>query len=120
MTVNGYPKSQTNDGSSGIQVKTSLTIESGIINATLSKKDRHNDASGAIYVTRDGTLNIKGGSITATGHSRWALAALGTINMSNGVFNIVGDGKIAVDHEPSSNFTLSGGTINITSLTGHT
>ena len=119
LTVNGYPKSQTNDGSSGIQVKTSLTIESGIINATLSKKDRHNDASGAIYVTRGGTLNIKGGSITATGHSRWALAALGTINMSDGVFNIVGDGKIAVDHEPSSNFTLSGGIINITSPTGH-
>ena len=120
LTVNGYPKFQTNDGSSGIQVKTSLTIESGIINATLSKKDRHNDASGAIYVTRDGTLNIKGGSITATGHRRWALAALGTINMSGGVFNIVGVGKIAVDHEPSSNFTLSGGTINITSPTGHT
>ena len=40
--------------------------------------------------------------------------------MSGGVFNIVGDGKIAVDHEPSSNFTLSGGTINITSPTGHT
>ena len=120
LTVNGYPKSQTNDGSSGIQVKTSLTIESGIINATVSKKGKHNDASGAIYVTRDGTLNIKGGSITATGHIRWALAALGTINMSGGVFNIVGDGKIAVDHEPSSNFTLSGGTINITSPTGHT
>ena len=120
LTVNGYPKSTTNDGSSGIQVKTSLTIESGIINATVSKKDRHNDASGAIYVTRDGTLNIKGGSITATGHSRWALAALGAINMSDGVFNIVGDGKIAVDHEPSSNFTLSGGTINIKSSTGHT
>ena len=120
LTVNGYPKSQTNDGSSGIQVKTSLTIESGIINATVSKKGKHNDASGAIYVTRDGTLNIKGGSITATGHSRWALAALGTINMSGGVFNIVGNGKIAVDHEPSSNFTLSGGTINITSPTGHT
>ena len=85
----------------------------------MSKKDRHNDASGAIYVTREGTLNINGGSITATGHSRWALAALGTINMSKGVFNIVGDGKIAVDHEPSSNFTLSGGTINITSPTGH-
>ena len=97
LTVNGYPKSQTNDGSSGIQVKTSLTIESGIINATVSKKGKHNDASGAIYVTRDGTLNIKGGSITATGHSRWALAALGTINMSGGVFNIVGNGKIAVD-----------------------
>ena len=120
LTVNGYPKSQTNDGSSGIQVKTSLTIKSGIINATVSKKGKHNDASGAIYVTRDGTLNIKGGSITATGHSRWALAALGTINMSGGVFNIVGNGKIAVDHEPSSNFTLSGGTINITSPTGHT
>lgn len=85
----------------------------------MSKKDRYNDASGAIYVTREGTLNINGGSITATGHSRWALAALGTINMSKGVFNIVGDGKIAVDHEPSSNFTLSGGTINITSPTGH-
>lgn len=68
LTVNGYPKSTT-DGSSGIQVKTSLTIESGIINATVSKKGRHNDASGAIYVTRGGTLNIKGGSITATGHS---------------------------------------------------
>ncbi len=40
--------------------------------------------------------------------------------MSGGVFNIVGNGKIAVDHEPSSNFTLSGGTINITSPTGHT
>ena len=119
LTVNGYPKSTT-DGSSGIQVKTSLTIKSGIINATVSKKGRHNDASGAIYVTRGGTLNINGGSITATGHGRWALAALGTINMSGGVFNIVGDGKIAVDHEPSSNFTLSGGTINITSPTGNT
>ena len=40
--------------------------------------------------------------------------------MSRGKFDIIGNGIIAVDHELSSNFTLSGGTINIKSTTGHT
>ena len=117
LTVSGDP---AKNGSCGIQVQGKLTVTSGIVNASLSKKVSPNAQTGAIFVAKTGTLNINGGKVTSTGNSRWALAALGTINMSDGVFNIVGDDKIAVDHEPNSNFTLSGGTINITSPTGHT
>ena len=45
---------------------------------------------------------------------------LGTVNMSEGNFEITGENKVAVDHGQNSNFTLSGGTVTITSLTGHT
>ena len=81
---------------------------------------KFNDASGAICVTGNGTLNINGGSVTAKGNGKYGLYATGTINMSEGNFEITGENKIAVDHEPNSNFTLAGGTINITSPTGHT
>lgn len=120
LTVSGHPKKNINDGSCGIEVGTSLTIERGIVNASVSRLEQHNDASGAIYVTRGGCLNITGGSVNATGNYRWALAALGTINMSGGTFEIVGNGKVAVDHEPGSNFTISDGTINVISPTGNT
>ena len=79
-----------------------------------------NDASGAIYVTQKGTLNINGGSVTAKGKGKYGLCALGTVNMSDGNFEITGENKVAVDHGQTSNFTLSGGTVTITSPTGHT
>ena len=79
-----------------------------------------NDASGAIYVTQKGTLNINGGSVTAKGKGKYGLCALGTVNMSDGNFEITGENKVAVDHGQNSNFTLSGGTVIITSSTGHT
>ena len=71
-------------------------------------------------MTSNGTLNINGGEVRATGNGKYGLCARGTINMSRGKFDIIGNGIIAVDHELSSNFTLSGGTINIKSPTGHT
>lgn len=114
LTVSGYP---AKNGSCGIQVQGNLTVESGTINASLSSLPGHsyNAATGAIFVTEGGYLNIKGGSVTATGDSRWALEAFGTINMQGGTFDIAGKDKVAVDLFTDSNFTLSGGTVTITS-----
>ena len=114
LTVSGYP---AKNGSCGIQVQGNLTVESGTVNASLSSLPGHsyNAATGAIFVTEGGYLNIKGGSVTATGDSRWALEAFGTINMQGGTFDIAGKDKVAVDLFTDSNFTLSGGTVTITS-----
>ena len=98
MNVSNYPTTGKNlDGSSGIQVEARLTIESGTIITNANRAENNNLSSGAIYVTSNGTLNINGGEVRATGNGKY------------------GENKIAVDHEPNSNFTLSGGTINITS-----
>ena len=120
LTVNGYPKSDTNDGSCGIEVMSSLTIESGNIITSVSRRKDHNGASGAIYVASTGTLNINGGSVIATGDGRFGLSARGNVNMSDGKFKIIGINKVAVDHMAESTFTLFGGTITITSPTDHT
>lgn len=121
LNVSNYPTTGKNlDGSSGIQVEASLTIESGTIITNANRAENNNLSSGAIYVTSNGTLNINGGKVRATGNGKYGLCARGTINMSRGKFDIIGNGIIAVDHEPNSNFTLSGGTITITSPTDHT
>ena len=121
LNVSNYPTTGKNlDGSSGIQVEARLTIESGTIITNANRAENNNLSSGAIYVTSNGTLNINGGEVRATGNGKYGLCARGTINMSRGKFDIIGNGIIAVDHELSSNFTLSGGTINIKSPTGHT
>ena len=120
LTANGNQTSGRGDGSCGIKVEANLTVQSGNVVAVMEATGEFNDASGAICVTGNGTLNINGGSVTAKGNGKYGLYATGTINMSNGNFKITGENKIAVDHEPNSNFTLSGGTINITSPTGHT
>lgn len=121
LNVSNYPTTGKNlDGSSGIQVEARLTIESGTIITNANRAENNNLSSGAIYVTSNGTLNINGGEVIATGNGKYGLCARGTINMSRGKFDIIGNGIIAVDHEPNSNFTLSGGTITITSKTGHT
>ena len=120
LTANGYKTSGTADGSCGIEVQGDLTVKSGNVVAVMEATGRFNDASGAIYVTKNGTLNINGGSVTATGKGKYGLCALGTVNMSDGNFKITGEKKVAVDHGQNSNFTLSGGTVIITSPTGHT
>ncbi len=121
LNVSNNPTTGKNsDGSSGIQVEASLTIESGTIITTANRAENNNPSSGAVYVTSNGTLNINGGSVTANGNGKYGLCARGTINMSDGEFNIIGNGSIAVDHESNSNFTLVGGTITIISKTGHT
>ena len=121
LNVSNNPTTGKNsDGSSGIQVEASLTIKSGTIITTANRAENNNPSSGAVYVTSNGTLNINGGSVTANGNGKYGLCARGTINMSRGRFDIIGNGIIAVDHESNSNFTLSGGTINITSPTGYT
>ena len=121
LNVSNYPTTGKNlDGSSGIQVEARLTIESGTIITNANRAENNNLSSGAIYVTSNGTLNINGGEVIATGNGKYGLCARGTINMSRGKFDIIGNGIIAVDHEPNSNFTLAGGTINIKSPTGHT
>ena len=43
------------------------------------------------------------------------MEAFGTINMQGGTFDIAGKDKVAVDLFTDSNFTLSGGTVTITS-----
>ena len=120
LTANGNQTSGSGDGSCGIKVEANLTVQSGNVVAVMKATGKFNDASGAICVAGNGTLNINGGSVTAKGNGKYGLYATGTINMSEGNFEITGENKIAVDHEPSSNFTLSGGTINITSPTNHT
>ncbi len=60
-------------------------------------------------VTRGGTLNINGGSITATGPRMGKMrpmAALGTINMSGGMLKIVGDGKDSRDLSQGQFYTF--------------
>ena len=120
LTANGYKTSGNADGSCGIEVQGNLTVKSGNVVAVMEATGEFNDASGAICVTKNGTLNINGGSVTAKGKGKYGLYATGTVNMSDGNFEITGENKVAVDHEPNSNFTLSGGTINIKSPTGHT
>ena len=120
LTANGNQTSGRGDGSCGIKVEANLTVQSGNVVAVMEATGEFNDASGAICVTQNGTLNINGGSVTAIGKGKYGLYATGTVNMSDGNFEITGENKIAVDHEPNSNFTLAGGTINIKSLTGHT
>ena len=120
LIANGYQTSGRGDGSCGIKVEANLTVQSGNVVAVMEATGEFNDASGAICVTKNGTLNINGGSVTAKGKGKYGLYATGTVNMSDGNFEITGENKIAVDHEPNSNFTLSGGTINIKSPTGHT
>ena len=120
LTANGYKTSGNADGSCGIEVQGDLTVKSGNVVAVMEATGKFNDASGAIYVTRNGTLNINGGSVTANGKGKYGLCALGTVNMSDGNFEITGENKVAVDHGQNSNFTLSGGTVTITSPTGHT
>ena len=120
LTANGYKTSGNADGSCGIEVQGNLTVKSGNVVAVMEATGQFNDASGAIYVTQKGTLNINGGSVTAKGKGKYGLCALGTVNMSEGNFEITGENKVAVDHGQNSNFTLSGGTVTITSLTGHT
>ena len=120
LTANGNQTSGRGDGSCGIKVEANLTVQSGNVVAVMEATGEFNDASGAICVTGNGTLNINGGSVTAKGNGKYGLYATGTINMSDGNFEITGENKVAVDHEPNSNFTLAGGTINIKSPTGHT
>ena len=120
LTANGYKTSGNADGSCGIEVQGNLTVKSGNVVAVMKATGQFNDASGAIYVTQNGTLNINGGSVTAKGKGKYGLCALGTVNMSEGNFEITGENKVAVDHGQNSNFTLSGGTVTITSSTGHT
>ena len=120
LTVNGYPTGDNNDGSCGIEIETSLTIEKGIVKATVPVRKNHNGSSGAIYVVGGGTLNIKGGSVTATGDGRFGLVVRGTVNMSDGEFKIIGINKVAADNEPGADFILSGGTLAIISPTGNT
>ena len=120
LTANGYKTSGNADGSCGIEVQGNLTVKSGNVVAVMEATGQFNDASGAIYVTQKGTLNINGGSVTAKGKGKYGLCALGTVNMSEGNFEITGENKVAVDHGQNSNFTLSGGTVTITSSTGHT
>ena len=120
LTANGNQTSGGGDGSCGIKVEANLTVQSGNVVAVMEATGEFNDASGAICVTKNGTLNINGGSVTAKGKGKYGLYATGTVNMSDGNFEITGENKVAVDHEPNSNFTLSGGTINIKSPTGHT
>ena len=120
LTANGYKTSGNVDGSCGIEVQGNLTVKSGNVVAVMEATGQFNDASGAIYVTQKGTLNINGGSVTAKGKGKYGLCALGTVNMSDGNFEITGENKVAVDHGQNSNFTLSGGTVIITSSTGHT
>ena len=94
LNVSNNPTTGKNsDGSSGIQVEARLTIESGTIITNANRAENNNLSSGAIYVTSNGTLNINGGEVIATGNGKYGLCALGTVNMSEGNFEITGENK---------------------------
>lgn len=68
LTANGNQTSGSGDGSCGIKVEANLTVQSGNVVAVMKATGKFNDASGAICVTGNGTLNINGGSVTAKGN----------------------------------------------------
>lgn len=107
----------TKNGSCGIEVETNLTINSGNITSYAKAGSSSGGSTGAIYVTQNGTLNIVGGSVTATGEGKYGLSAYGMINMTGGNFKVVGVNKVGVAHEANSTFTFSGGTVDISAAT---
>lgn len=111
LKVQNYPTKKTSkDTSSGIVVAGSLTIESGTIEAAAYAEQNSEPVSGAIVVQSKGTLNIRGGSVTAAGTHKNGVYVLNNFQMTGGSLTVTGSGKPGIENV--GNFNLSGGTIS--------
>lgn len=111
LTVKNSPTKRTSkDASSAIVVAGSLTIESGTIEAAAYAEQNSDPVSGAIVVQSKGTLNIRGGSVTAAGTHKNGVYVLNNFQMSGGRLTVTGSGKPGIENV--GNFNLSGGTIS--------
>ncbi len=111
LTVKNSPTKRTSDdASSAIVVAGSLTIESGTIEAAAYAEQNSDPVSGAIVVQSNGTLNISGGSVTATGTHKNGVYVRRNFQMTGGSLTVTGSGKPGIENE--GNFKLSGGTIS--------
>ena len=111
LKVQNYPTKKTSkDTSSGIVVAGSLTIESGTIEAAAYAEQNSEPVSGAIVVQSKGTLNIRGGSVTAAGTHKNGVYVLNNFQMTGGSLKVTGSGKPGIENVGS--FELSGGTIS--------
>ena len=88
----------------------SLTIESGTIEAAAYAEQNSEPVSGAIVVQSKGTLNIRGGSVTAAGTHKNGVYVLNNFQMTGGSLKVTGSGKPGIENV--GNFNLSGGTIS--------
>ena len=117
LTVKNSPTKRTSkDASSAIVVAGSLTIESGTIEAAAYAEQNSDPVSGAIVVQSKGTLNIRGGSVTAAGTHKNGVYVLGNFQMSGGRLTVTGSGKPGIENVGS--FELSDGTISTKSNSG--
>ena len=83
LTVKNSPTKRTSkDASSAIVVAGSLTIESGTIEAAAYAEQNSDPVSGAIVVQSKGTLNIRGGSVTAAGTHKNGVYVLNNFQMT--------------------------------------
>lgn len=111
LKVQNYPTKKTSkDTSSGIVVAGSLTIESGTIEAAAYAEQNSEPVSGAIVVQSNGTLNINGGSVTATGTHKNGVYVLNNFQMTGGSLKVTGSGKPGIEN--AGNFNLLDGTIS--------
>lgn len=111
LTVKNSPTKRTSDdASSAIVVAGSLTIESGTIEAAAYAEQNSEPVSGAIVVQSKGTLNIRGGSVTAAGTHKNGVYVLNNFQMTGGSLKVTGSGKPGIENV--GNFNLSGGTIS--------
>ena len=100
------------DGSSGIEVDSSLTITSGKITAIANAGSKNNSQTGAILVGSNGTLNIQGGEITAVGNGKKAFSInknSSKVYVSGGKLNTTGTG--ANVFENNGTLVILGGTV---------
>lgn len=111
LKVQNYPTKKTSkDTSSGIVVAGSLTIESGTIEAAAYAEQNSEPVSGAIVVQSNGTLNINGGSVTATGTHKNGVYVRNNFQMTGGSLKVTGSGKPGIENV--GNFNLLDGTIS--------
>lgn len=111
LTVKNSPTKRTSDDAfSAIVVAGSLTIESGTIEAAAYAEQNSEPVSGAIVVQSKGTLNIRGGSVTAAGTHKNGVYVLNNFQMTGGSLKVTGSGKPGIENV--GNFNLSGGTIS--------
>ena len=117
LTVKNSPTKRTSkDASSAIVVAGSLTIESGTIEAAAYAEQNSDPVSGAIVVQSKGTLNIRGGSVTAAGTHKNGVYVLNNFQMTGGSLKVTGSGKPGIENVGS--FELSDGTISTKSNSG--
>lgn len=100
-----------------ISSNSSLTINRGIVKATIDYAG--SDAGGSAAINVSGTLNISGGKVIARGIAKSALRIAanpgGNFNMSGGTLEASGTRKIIIDN--AGKFELAGGSITAISDT---